>query len=112
MLVRRRTWFYRLAGEQFAHAITFKLPLTSAKAKAAARTLSPLPWPPRRQLPGILWMCGSGSTRREACQLYCVLDRTGFSFSRAIAMNLHTFMCDETIKRPSIGCLPFGWRNG
>ena len=35
MLVRRRTWFYRLAGEQFAHAITFKLPLTSARAKDA-----------------------------------------------------------------------------
>jgi hypothetical protein len=35
MLVRRRTWFYRLAGEQFAHAITFKLPLTSARAKEA-----------------------------------------------------------------------------
>ncbi len=35
MLVRRRTWFYRLAGEKFAHAITFKLPLTSARAKLA-----------------------------------------------------------------------------
>jgi hypothetical protein len=35
MLVRRRTWFYRLPGEQFAHAITFKLPLTSARAKEA-----------------------------------------------------------------------------
>lgn len=35
MLVRRRTWFYRLAGEQFAHAITFKLPLTAARAKEA-----------------------------------------------------------------------------
>lgn len=35
MLVRRRTWFYRLAGEKFAHAITFKMPLTSARAKAA-----------------------------------------------------------------------------
>jgi hypothetical protein len=35
MLVRRRTWFYRLAGERFAHAITFQMPLTSARAKAA-----------------------------------------------------------------------------
>ena len=34
MIVRRRTWFYRLAGETFAHAITFRIPLTAAKAKA------------------------------------------------------------------------------
>jgi len=33
MIVHRRTWFYRLAGENFAHAITFKNPLTAAKVK-------------------------------------------------------------------------------
>lgn len=33
MIVRRRTWFYRLAGQQFAHAITFKVPLTAAKVR-------------------------------------------------------------------------------
>lgn len=37
MLVRRRTWFYRLAGEQFAHAITFRLPLTATMARDALR---------------------------------------------------------------------------
>jgi hypothetical protein len=35
MIVRRRTWFYRLAGQQFAHAITFKIPVTAAKVRAA-----------------------------------------------------------------------------
>lgn len=33
MIVRRRTWFYRLAGQRFAHAITFKVPLTAAKVR-------------------------------------------------------------------------------
>lgn len=37
MIAHRRTWFYRLAGERFAHAITFKLPLTAAKAREAVR---------------------------------------------------------------------------
>jgi hypothetical protein len=37
MVVRRRTWFYRLAGQQFAHAITFNIPLTAAKVKDALR---------------------------------------------------------------------------
>jgi hypothetical protein len=37
MIVRRRTWFYRLAGEQFAHAITFKLPVTATKVRDALR---------------------------------------------------------------------------
>jgi hypothetical protein len=35
MIIRRRTWFYRLAGENFAHAITFKNPITAAKVKEA-----------------------------------------------------------------------------
>lgn len=33
MIVRRRTWFYRLSGETFAKAITFKLPVTAAKVR-------------------------------------------------------------------------------
>ena len=37
MLVRRRTWFYRLAGQHFAHAVTFRIPLTAAKVKEALR---------------------------------------------------------------------------
>jgi hypothetical protein len=35
MITRRRTWFYRLAGQRFAHAITFKLPVTAAKVRDA-----------------------------------------------------------------------------
>lgn len=35
MIVRRRTWFYRLAGQRFAHTITFKVPMTAAKVKEA-----------------------------------------------------------------------------
>lgn len=37
MIAHRRTWFYRLPGERFAHAITFKFPLTIIKAKEALR---------------------------------------------------------------------------
>lgn len=37
MLVRRRTWFYRLAGQQFAHVITFRNPVTASKVKEALR---------------------------------------------------------------------------
>lgn len=37
MIVRRRTWFYRLAGQKFAHVITFKIPVTAAKVKDALR---------------------------------------------------------------------------
>jgi hypothetical protein len=37
MIAHRRTWFYRLAGEQFAHAITFKIPVTAQKVKEALR---------------------------------------------------------------------------
>ncbi len=33
MIVRRRTWFYRLAGQKFAHAITFKVPVTARKVR-------------------------------------------------------------------------------
>ncbi len=37
MIVRRRTWFYRLAGEPFAKAITFKLPVTAAMVRDTLR---------------------------------------------------------------------------
>lgn len=37
MIVRRRTWFYRLAGEHFAHAINFKLPVTATKVRETLR---------------------------------------------------------------------------
>lgn len=33
MIVKRRTWFYRLSGQRFAQAITFKLPVTAAKVR-------------------------------------------------------------------------------
>lgn len=33
MIVHRRTWFYRLAGQKFAHAITFKIPVTANKVR-------------------------------------------------------------------------------
>lgn len=35
MIVHRRTWFYRLAGQDFAHAISFKIPLTAQKVREA-----------------------------------------------------------------------------
>lgn len=35
MIVRRRTWYYRLAGQKFAHAISFKTPLTASKVREA-----------------------------------------------------------------------------
>jgi len=37
MIVRRRTWFYRLAGQKFAHAITFKIPVSAARVRDALR---------------------------------------------------------------------------
>lgn len=33
MIVRRRTWSYRLAGDEFAKNISFKMPLTAQKAR-------------------------------------------------------------------------------
>jgi len=35
MIAHRRTWFYRLAGQKFAHAITFRIPVTAAKVREA-----------------------------------------------------------------------------
>jgi hypothetical protein len=33
MIVHRRTWFYRLAGQVFAQAISFKMPVTAPKVR-------------------------------------------------------------------------------
>jgi hypothetical protein len=52
MIAHRRTWFYRLAGERFAHAITFKVPLTAAKVREALRKAV-------GQAPAELWNHGS-----------------------------------------------------
>jgi len=37
MLVRRRTWYYRLAGQMYAQLISFDRPLTSSSARMALR---------------------------------------------------------------------------
>ncbi|MBL8488860.1 MAG: hypothetical protein JNK22_17475 [Rhodocyclaceae bacterium] len=33
MIVRRRTWLYRLAGQMFAQSIAFEKPVTAAAAR-------------------------------------------------------------------------------
>lgn len=43
MIVRRRTWFYRLAGQHFAHAVTFRSPVTALKVKEALRRTVGIP---------------------------------------------------------------------
>ncbi len=37
MIVRRRTWFYRLAGQSFAQSITFKNAVTAPMVREALR---------------------------------------------------------------------------
>jgi hypothetical protein len=37
MIVHRRTWFYRLAGQKFAHVISFKIPLTAQQVREEIR---------------------------------------------------------------------------
>lgn len=37
MIIRRRTWFYRLAGQRFAQVVTFRIPLTATKVKEVLR---------------------------------------------------------------------------
>jgi hypothetical protein len=37
MVVRRRTWLYRLAGQMYAQLVSFDRPLTSASARIALR---------------------------------------------------------------------------
>lgn len=43
MIVRRRNWFYRLAGQHFARVITFGSPITAAKAKETLRRTGAIP---------------------------------------------------------------------
>ena len=43
MIIRRRTWLYRLPGEDAIHSISFKMPLTAAQAKEALRRSVGLP---------------------------------------------------------------------
>lgn len=33
MIVRRRSWLYRLAGQRFVHSIAFKQPVTAARVR-------------------------------------------------------------------------------
>lgn len=33
MIAHRRTWFYRLAGQDFAQTISFKMPVTAQKVR-------------------------------------------------------------------------------
>ncbi len=37
MIVKRRTWFYRLANQAFAETISFDQPVTAAKARDILR---------------------------------------------------------------------------
>jgi hypothetical protein len=37
MIVRRRTWLYRLAGQMFAQLISFERPVTASMARSGIR---------------------------------------------------------------------------
>lgn len=37
MIVRRRTWLYRLPGQRHVHSVSFKTPMTAAQVKEALR---------------------------------------------------------------------------
>jgi hypothetical protein len=37
MIVRRRVWLYRLAGQQFAQTISFEQPVTASKVRDVLR---------------------------------------------------------------------------
>lgn len=37
MIAHRRTWFYRLDGQKFAQAITFKVPVTANRVREELR---------------------------------------------------------------------------
>lgn len=37
MIVRRRTWLYRLAGQAFAQTISFEQPVTASKVRDVLR---------------------------------------------------------------------------
>ncbi|MBL8482158.1 MAG: hypothetical protein JNJ60_08190 [Rhodocyclaceae bacterium] len=43
MIVRRRTWAYRLAGQKYAHMAVFEQPVTAARARVLlCRKVGPL----------------------------------------------------------------------
>ncbi|MDD5296764.1 MAG: hypothetical protein PHU46_07620 [Rhodocyclaceae bacterium] len=37
MIVRRRTWLYRLSGQSFVRSISFEQPVTASKVKDALK---------------------------------------------------------------------------
>ena len=37
MIVRRRTWLYRLSGQSFVQSISFERPVTASKVRDALR---------------------------------------------------------------------------
>lgn len=39
MIVHRRTWSYRLAGQDFARTISFKLPITAHRVREVLRQI-------------------------------------------------------------------------
>ena len=43
MIVRRRTWLYRMPGENAIRSISFRIPVTTAQAKEAIRRLAGAP---------------------------------------------------------------------
>lgn len=43
MIVRRRNWMYRLAGQRFVHSISFKCPVTASQVKDALRRVVGVP---------------------------------------------------------------------
>jgi hypothetical protein len=43
MIVRRRTWLYRLAGQQFAQSISFEHPVTASMVINALRRTVGIP---------------------------------------------------------------------
>lgn len=43
MLVRRRTWLYRMAGQQFAQSISFEHPVTASIVRSALRRTVGMP---------------------------------------------------------------------
>ncbi len=51
MIVKRRTWLYRLAGQRFVQSISFEHPVTASKARDALRQSVGIPVE--------LWKCSS-----------------------------------------------------
>lgn len=40
MIIRRRTWLYRLAGQRFVQVIAFATPVTTAQARNLIRRIA------------------------------------------------------------------------